>query len=239
MDCFGLGGVLVHEDDVRQVVSMYGNFKKKWNLNYPLHSTKIRGQRGSFSWLGRNVKETKQFHEDLQELMAKIPVIGFAAIVDRPGYNQRYKEEYGESRWSLCKTAYSILLERATKYCRERGATMEVVMEQSGHREERLIITYHRELKSSGHPFDVNRASGYDGLQAEDYKQTVMGEPSIGTKKNIFLQIADIYLYSMAKHGYDELHSPWLVLIAARRIVDAHIAEDSRHLLGVKYSCFD
>lgn len=239
MNCFGLGGVLVHKDNVETIVEMYQKFVSTWNIDYPLHSTEIRGKRNNFRWLKDDVKQTERFYTELQNLMVQIPVIGFATVVDRDGYNERYRGEYGDGRWQLCKTAYSILLERVAKHCNQQEATFEVIFEEVGKKEDRAIIEYHRAMKTIGHPFNEGRSYKYNCLVSSDYKRLVSNDPRRNSKKNIFLQIADIYLYTMAKHGYDSLHSPWFVLMESGRIIDALCSLENREMLGVKYSCFD
>jgi hypothetical protein len=238
MDCFGLGGILVEEADVDTVVYRFRDFMSRWSIDYALHSTDIRGMRKNFSWLGEDTKRATRFHLDLQALMSSIPVVGIAAVVDRQGYNMRYKDTYGERRWQLCKTAYSILLERAAKYARRNSATLEIYFEGVGKKEDTALHSYHRELRQTGNPFDPENSHKYEALLPEDYKRIVKGSPRRGTKANIFLQIADIYLYSMAKYGYDRSHAPWHLLIASGRIIDAQLNEDEIVACGVKFSCF-
>ena len=52
---------------------------------------------------------------DLTSMLTSIPVIGLACVIDRPGYDARYREQYGRNQWQLCKTACSIAVERAAK----------------------------------------------------------------------------------------------------------------------------
>lgn len=54
MDWFALGGVLIDSDDLRTAPDLFDAFKTSWGLDYPLHSTKVRGRRGEFRWLGRD-----------------------------------------------------------------------------------------------------------------------------------------------------------------------------------------
>ena len=53
------------------------------------------------------------------------------------------------------------------------------------------------------------------------------------------LQIADLYLYPMAKAGYDASYKPYLALMEAGRLIDSVLPSEDRSLLGIKYSCFD
>ena len=37
MDCFGLGGILVKEEDIEDVLQKYKTFCAEWNIDYFLH----------------------------------------------------------------------------------------------------------------------------------------------------------------------------------------------------------
>ena len=81
-----MGGVLVAEEYKVIIGNKYKIFCEKWKINYPLHSTKIRGRRGDFSWLENGVKEHDRFMEDLESFLVDVPVLGFAVVIDRDGY---------------------------------------------------------------------------------------------------------------------------------------------------------
>jgi hypothetical protein len=51
MDCFGLGGILIKEEDIEAILQKHKSFCAEWNIDYPLHSSKIRGGQGKFGWL--------------------------------------------------------------------------------------------------------------------------------------------------------------------------------------------
>jgi hypothetical protein len=55
MDCFGLGGILVNEEDIDPLIASYKAFRKAWSIDYPFRSHDIRGGRGDFGWL-KNLK---------------------------------------------------------------------------------------------------------------------------------------------------------------------------------------
>lgn len=65
------------------------------------------------------------------------------------------------------------------------------------------IITFMRELKVYGMPFDFDRSAAYSSLEAAQFRDLVLGEPRHQTKRSPLLQIADLYLFPMAKAGYD------------------------------------
>ncbi len=88
-------------------------------------------------------------------------------------------------------------------------------------------------------PFDGDNAAAYGGLEAHEFRELVLGEPKGRTKKTPMLQIADLYLYPMAKAGYDASYKPYLALMRAGRLIDKALPPEDRPLLGIKYSCFD
>jgi len=239
MDCFALGGILILERDLEEFIPSYRKFCLKYSINYPLHSTKIRGYREGFSWLKNDVKVRDNFLSDLENLMIEIPAIGFASVVDRKGYNQRYKEKYNGQPWWMCKTAYATLVERVTKFVISNNRTFEIHFEQTGPREDRAIITYTKELKQHGMPFDTSKMEKYQTLTPDDFKQVLLGEPHRKTKADIFIQIADLYLYPMVKRKFDELFRPWTILLLKNKVIDSLYGKDEREKLGIKYSCFD
>lgn len=238
MDWFALGGVLIDPDDVGHALDLYRAFVGNWGIDYPLHSAPIRGRRKNFRWLGRDAVRAERFYRELGEMLVALPVIGTACVVDRPGYNARYAETYGDERWLMCRTAYAILVERALKFAQRRGAQLEVFFEEAGRNEDRNLIDYHRELKRSGMPFDQGRSSGYSGLSPDEFREGLLGDPSRLTKQAPLMQIADLYLYPMVKAGYQP-YDPFQRLVAAERVIDTHLPEAERASLGIKYSCFD
>jgi hypothetical protein len=239
MDHFALGGVLVADKDVHDIIKRHSDFCKKWKITYPLHSTEIRGKRHTFSWLEKSAKTNEKFLGELQDLLLSLPVIGFAAVVHRPGYNARYEKLYGEKRWWMCKTAFSILLERVGKYLKNNNGIAEVRFEGVGKREDKALIQYCKDLKKSGMPFDAKTSSKYKNLNASDFGELFLGDPRWRKKDNEFVQIADLYLYPMAKRKYDPTYNPWIKLFENAKVIDALIPACDWPECGIKYSCFD
>lgn len=239
MDHFALGGVLVAEDDIDHIIEEHRIFCERWKITYPLHSTEIRGKRHDYAWLEASAKENERFLGDLEAFLLSLPVLGFAAVVHRPGYNARYKEKYGDKRWWMCKTAFAILLERTGKYLKSIDGVAEIRFEGVGKKEDNAIIEYARALKRDGMPFDTARSGKYACLGAEDFKALYLGDPRWRTKKNQFVQLADMYLYPMAKRKYDPTYNPWVKLFEHKKVIDALLPEADWPQLGIKYSCFD
>jgi len=238
MDCFGLGGILVNAEDVDRIYTQYNAFCKLWEIDYPLHSSSIRGGRGKFGWL-RKPELAGEFLPSLSDFLEGLPVLGIAAIIHRPGYNARYHTRYNGNPWLMCKTACCILIERAAKQAMAENRYLRVYFEQSGKAEDQDIKLYVRNLKKQGMPFDVQTSAIYQNLKADQIKATVRGEPNERTKNVPMIQIADLYLYPMAKAGYDQSYRAYRSLMQAGKIIDAVLSDGDRLLRGVKYSCFE
>ncbi len=238
MDCFGFGGVLINKEDIDAVWKAHRAFCEEWNIDYPLHSYEIRGGRNNFSWL-KNPEKAVEFLPALNRFLTELPVLGIGAIVHRPGYVARYTKKYEGTPWRMDKTAFMILIERSAKYARSQGRTLRVFFEEAGKHEDRDIVAFMKELKREGLPFDGSNSETYNGLTAEEFKSIVLGEPKRRTKKTPMLQIADLYLYPIAKGGYDSTYRAYIELMLAGRLIDAQLSVEDCPTLGIKYSCFD
>jgi hypothetical protein len=238
MDCFALGGIIVDEDDVSAILERHAAFCREWGLTYPLHSTKIRGRRNNFAWLGKDKATRDRFYSGLDALILDLPIVSIACVIHRPGYSDRYADKYPEP-WMLCQTAFSILVERSCKFVRQRDGKLEVFFEESGKIEDRALIAYMKAMKADGMPFLGPDAANYDGLGPADFQSLVLGDPRRVTKQVPMIQVADIVLYAMAKGGYDPSYRPFLDLHTSKRIIDQHVDQSAIRLEGVKYSCFE
>jgi hypothetical protein len=238
MDYFALGGVLIKEEDVGTVFTKHEAFRSRWNLSAPLHSTKIRGKRGGFSWLKKVPERADQFFSDLDSLMVSLPFVAMACVIDRPGYVARYEGKHAEP-WLLCKTAFSILVERSAKYAKSLDRRLVIYFEEAGKHEDRAIQSYARDLKTVGMPFEGAAQAGYKSLTAEDFRSLVQGEPNRITKAVPMVQFADLVLYALSKGGYAPDYAPFRALHDCGRILDALLPAKDLPQLGVKYSCFE
>lgn len=237
MDYFALGGILIGEENVDGLYASYRAFCAKWGIAYPLHSWAIRGGREDFGWL-KKPENARDFLTDLEAFLMGLPVLGIAAVIDRPGYVARYKELHQDKLWFMCKTAYCILIERAAKYAKSQGRQLRVHFEQCGKKEDRDLIGYHKALKKEGLPFNPNNSAAYDSLSAADLKAIVLGDALRRTKRVPMIQVADLVLYPMAKGGYDPTYGPFVRMMEADKLIDAVLPPEDRSKLGIKYSCF-
>lgn len=161
-DWFGLGGVLVRQEDEPQCRTLHQGFCQKWQISDPLHSVRIRSRSKKFAWIGALTPERqREFYDDLTRLLVSIPALGIACVIDRPGYNHRYRERYGGHRWHLCKTGFAVVVERAAKHALKLGYKLNVAVEESDKATDRSILEYYAGMRSSGLPFDPGTSSKY------------------------------------------------------------------------------
>lgn len=69
IDHFALGGVLIFKDDIGALIEAHKAFANRWKIEVPLHSTKIRGRRGDFAWLGKDANQEQDFLADLETMI--------------------------------------------------------------------------------------------------------------------------------------------------------------------------
>ena len=200
-DWFALGGVLVRDEDEDEARRLHAAFVGKWGVTAPLHSSEIRSQNEGFFWLRDKSKdEQAAFYEDLYCLMRDAPVTGIACVIDRPGYNARYAEKYIENRWMLCKTAFSVIVERAAKFAILQGYRLRVLPEKCNKPEDAALTAYYRELRSEGPPFDAKNSGKYAPLTKDQFAATLY-DLRFKAKSSPMAQFADLYLWPVCMGG--------------------------------------
>lgn len=238
-DWFVLGGVLIAEEDEELVREKHRLLVEKWALTAPLRSADIRGQHGGFSWLGtRSDEDRAQFLEELYRLLAQPQLLGLACVIDRPGYNFRYLEKYGRERWSLCKTAFAVAVERATKFAMRSGRKLRVLVERSDKKTDAWITGYYENLKSAGTPFAIESSNKYAPLTSEDFS-SYLYELRLKNKSSPMVQIADLFLWPICMGGYNPGNRPFVRLKADGRLLDCVLSSEAAAAEGIKYSCWD
>lgn len=241
-DWFAMGGVLVRQEDEARAREQHARLMHDWRLDSEttyLHSAEIRGRCGQFSWLAAlPPDEHSRFLEDLTRLLVEPPFLGFACVIDRPGYERRYRERYGRSHWSLCKTAFAVVVERAAKYAFQHGYKLKVFVERADRRVDGWIRGYYDHLREHGMPFDPGNMAQYQPMTAADLRATLY-DFRTKAKSSPIMQVADLYLWPMAMGGYHRSNRPYSTLIANERLIDCLLSEAERPMLGIKYSCWD
>jgi hypothetical protein len=226
------------EEDEVAVRTAHARLCDKWGITYPLHSVDMRAGTKDFSWLRRGSAEYDGFMADLTRMLTTIPVTGLACVMDRPGYDNRYRAIYPRTTWHLCRTAFSIAVERAAKYARALGRPLRVYPEKSARGDEKRIKKYYADLIAEGLPFDAARSNAYAPLRAHEFDETLI-ELRFKEKTSPPMQVADVYLWPIAMHRYGRGGIPYEKFRDAGRLIEHHLAPAEIPSRGTKYSCFD
>jgi hypothetical protein len=238
-DWFGIGGVLVKASDKSGIEAAMDAFRLRWPQmgDTPLRSYDIRNKTGRFRWLSQ-LDETllTAFYEDLSAMMADLPIVVTGCVVHRPGYNERYLEQYGPRRWKLCKTAFHIAVERAAKYALHHGARMRVYVERSDKVTEQQLKVYFDEMRNEGQPFNSETSAKYQPMPADQLRPTLF-EFAVRTKGSQLMQLADLVLWPICRGGYVHDDRVYGLLKSNGKLLDAHCTQ-ANGLQGIKYSCF-
>ena len=239
-DWFGIGGVLINDEDVVSANVVIEDFRTRWTqMGYaPLHSSEVRSGKGSFAWLSDCAEVREIFLTDLAKLLVQLPVIGFACVIDRPGYNKKYEELYKEKRWHLCKTAFSVTVERAVKYSIKNDRNLRVVVEEAGKKEDKAIKSYYAALRCEESFFNKKNSAPYNPLKPEEFRERLWGF-EVKKKKTLLLTIADLYLWPMCKAGYNKDERSYKMLREAGKLIDCFLRDDEIAERGIKRSCFN
>jgi hypothetical protein len=238
-DWFALGGVLVRDEDEEEARRLHAVFVGKWGVTAPLHSSEIRSRNEGFLWLRDKSRDDQgAFYEDLYCLMRDAPVTGIACVIDRPGYNVRYAEKYTGNRWMLCKTAFSVIVERAAKFAVSQGYRLRVLPEKCNKPEDAALRAYYRELRSEGLPFDAKNSGKYAPLTKDQFAATLY-DLRFKAKSSPMAQLADLYLWPVCMGGYHPGNRPYRRLLEDRKLIECLLPEADHATLGSKYSCFE
>lgn len=237
-DWFSLGGILFDEADELLIRDMHAGFCSRWGIDAPLHSVEIRAKSGAFSFLAEmSGEELGRFNLELSQMLTGLPVLGHACVIDRPGYDARYIPKYGRQRWLLCKSAFSIVVERSAKYVRRREGRLRVYIEKSDKKTDRTLKGYYDEMRGVGMPFSQETSSKYNPADSRILTETLF-EFRPKDKSSPLAQFADLYLWPICMGGYNEQCKPFVSLKDSGRLIDCAVAENEQDCT-IKYYCFD
>lgn len=238
-DWFALGGILINEEDESKARDLHAKLCDAWDITYPLHSEEIRHKTKKFSWL-RNLSdpELDKFMGELGDMLASAPCLGHACVVDRPGYDARYREKYGRGTWLLCRTAFSVICERSAKFARKGGRKLRVFPEDGDASANRHLNEYYQDLKREGMPFAQDNSTKYGPLTKDELADTLYSF-RFKKKTSPLIQIADLYLYPICRARYEKSHRPYDFFRDRKKLIDDHLPQDEISSVGIKYSCFE
>jgi len=235
---FALGGVLIDEEAEAAARKLFDEFCTRWSIGYPLHSVEIRHRRDRFLWLGRDRSERDKFMKDLSRTLLSLDILGLACVIDRPGYDARYREQYGHRQWHLCQTAFSIAVERAVKYARKIDRKLRVLPERTSKVDDDRLVRYYDDLRTSGPPFAKASSARYSPLTAIELRET-LHEIRFKTKSSPMAQVADLYLWPIALAGYEPENRAYAALRCSGRLIESRLSPAQADAGGSKYSCFE
>ena len=238
-DWFGMGGILVNVADKPRIEAQMTAFRECWPQmgDHPFRSYDIRNKTKRFRWLSQlDELSRKAFYGDLSEMISRLPIVVTGCVVHRPGYNERYLEQYGPRRWKLCKTAFHIAVERAAKYAQHHGARMRVYVERSDKSTEQQLKSYYDEMRKAGQPFNSETSAKYQPMSVNQLRATLF-EFGVKTKDSPLMQLADLVLWPICKGGYGPEDRAYRLLQSSGLLLDAHCTQ-ANGLLGIKYFCF-
>lgn len=236
-DWFGFGGVLVRGEDNDKARSLVDDFSSKWRLRGPAHLTDMRAEKKAFSWLERaSGTQRSEFWRDWERVLCEAPVFGVGCIIDRPGYVARGYLNKHPDRWLLCRSAFDITVERCSKIASHEERKLHVVFEQDA-AINKIVTGYFDNLKSNGMGFNQENSKYYNPLGSDQFS-SILGRIQHKPKENQILQIADSYIYSIARAGYDKKFWLYRSLKEAGKISDECFAYVDGNV-GIKYYCFD
>lgn len=238
-DWFALGGILIRDDEERPVRDEYRRFCEEWAIKSALHSSEIRTRSEGFKWLGKLDQATAdKFYSQLGKLVTFPAITALACVVDRPGYNFRYLNQYGRKRWALCKTAFNIVVERAAKFARRKGCRLRVYVERGDKSADARLKGYYEELRSNGLPFDSETSAKYAPLAQPEMRRTLF-EFGLKYKSSPMMQVADLCLYPICIGGYDSSNRAYRELHNAGTLINTKLRPEEVASEGIKYSCWD
>lgn len=238
-DWFTLAGFITNEEDEGRIRTAHANFCDGWGIKYPLHSYDIRAQTENYTWLkALEEREYNRFMRELGGMLLSIPVVGFGCVIDRPGYNKRYREKYGRQTWMLCQTAFAVVVERAAKYAIKNKRRLRVYVEEGDKTSDDMIRNYYKSLRTDGMPFAGDTSAKYGPLSKEQLAHTLY-DLDFKAKTSPLVQVADLYAYPIARGGYDPTYFPYVQMMQYKRLIDALLPQHEIPHLGIKYSCFE
>lgn len=238
-DWFALGGYMVRKEDDQLIRDRHAQIVERWGVRSPFHMTDMLSNQKGFSWLGRiSAVECDRFWREYVSFLAGLPVVGIACVISRPGYLARgYLEQYGKDKWLLCRSAFDITVERSVKFARLNDRQLKVVFESDPGVNE-TMKGYFGSLKAEGLAFDKGRSGKYKPLSQEDFADTLLSI-SHKPKAHPMLQIADSYIYSIARQKYDSRFWIHRHLRDARKLANFVLPNEHLPEMGIKYYCFD
>jgi hypothetical protein len=240
-DWFAMGGILIRAEDEDKAKLDLANFIKQWpQIRAPLHLTDMRSEKKKFAWLGKlSVEDREKFWSQYRTFLATIPVAGTACVIDRPGYISRgYGKRHGDAKWLLCRSAFNIVAERSAKLAKQQGRRLKIFYEMADPSTNDMIEQYFYDIKAQGLGFDVQTSAKYLPLKTAEFEHLLLDIEG-KDKTNRMMQIADSYVYSIARGSYERKFIIYRRLAESGRLITSQVEAQFAGILGIKTYCFE
>jgi Protein of unknown function (DUF3800) len=240
-DWFAIGGILIRAEDEDRAKLRLTNFTQRWpQIKAPLHLTDMRSEKKKFAWLGKlSVLDRERFWSGYRTFLANLPVAGTACVIDRPGYVARgYGKREGDTKWLLCRSAFDIVVERAAKLAKHQGRRLKIFYEMADPSTNKMIEAYFYNIKANGMGFDAKTSAKYLPLTPAEFEHLLLDMEG-KDKTNRMMQIADSYVYSIARGSYQRKFVIYRRLAESGRLVTSQVPPELAPILGVKTYCFE
>lgn len=226
-------------EDEETVKAALSAFVRPWpQITAPLHLTDMRSEKKKFAWIGKLPgPDREKFWSEYRSFLARIPVAGTACVIDRPGYVARgYGKREGDSKWLLCRSAFDIVVERAAKLAKQQGRRLKIFNEMADPATNAMIEGYFENIKKKGMGFDAATSAKYLPLTPDEFNHLLLDIEG-KNKSNRLMQIADTYVYAIARGSYDRKFGIYRRIAESGRLVTSQVASGLSPILGVKTYC--
>lgn len=241
LDWFALGGFLIRQEDEDAAKARLDAFKKQWpQIQAPLHLTDMRAETKKFSWIGRLPGEERdRFWSSYRTFLSTLPVAGTACVIDRPGYLARgYGSRVDDEKWMLCRSAFDIVVERAAKFAKHHGRRLKVFYEMADPDTNDMVEGYFYNIQENGMGFDAANSAKYLPLTKEEFGYLLLDIEG-KDKSNRLMQIADSYVYAIARGSYERKFAIYRRIAESGKLVTSQVPAGMGDIMGVKTYCFE
>lgn len=166
------------------------------------HEHEILGFLAQFHVSNKNIARLRTLEQSVNSQTAHLATLVLDVALFAPYRRRRTPVQ-------LCRTAFSIAVERAVKHARRLGCRLRVLPERSSKDDERRIAQYYQELRKQGSPFDAATSNRYAPLSAAECAETLM-ELRFKSKSSPMAQIAALYLWPILWERYRPGLSRWV-----------------------------
>jgi hypothetical protein len=204
-DWFGLGGLLITQEDEATAKSKLATFVARWpQIRSPLHFTDIRAQKKGFAWLGNlKLEDHNRFWSDSARFSHQFRGRGLlASSIAQATSNGGTAKGEGTPNGSFAE-AHSIFWSTELPNTQNpRGGGCVSTMKERTLLPTRRVHEYYETIKFSGLAFDESTSSKYRPLKQVEFQNVLLAIEG-KDKGNKMMQVADSYLYAIARGSYD------------------------------------